>query len=307
MLYGATGNIDSTSVSNGSLRLMYDASVDNIHFEFHHLWSTSNQQQVSDVSDTDRFNLSYANDSLMIKAGRQPINLSHSFFFTPNDFFNPFAALAYNKDFKPGVDAIFIQKQMSTLSSLSAYVVDEPNSKQHSTLIEYESVFGDSSWSLLAGDIQSPAFPAREIIGGTFQTDIFDSISLRIEGHQSSYAGQTFNEWVIGTSHLWQNELSLNLEFFHHGANSAQPNIPYSGHSYGAIGISYPYNPLLQLSANILENLNDHSRIYSAVAGYSMTDNLTANLYLYQPQGNAITTEFGRTVAIQGIELLYYF
>ena len=54
----------------------------------------------------DRLNFQYESGKLNLKIGRQPLNLASTFYFTPNDFFAPFAAQTFFRAYKPGVDAV---------------------------------------------------------------------------------------------------------------------------------------------------------------------------------------------------------
>jgi len=71
----------------------------------------------------DRLNFQYDSSSLNLKIGRQPINLASTFFFTPNDFFAPFAAQTFFRSYKPGVDATREDIQMAELSQISPITV----------------------------------------------------------------------------------------------------------------------------------------------------------------------------------------
>ena len=89
LLLLGSGQINSEATHLLSTRLMYDLDANNWHIEYQQLW-----QQTFAATDTyqtkaDRFNISYSNDAVYLKAGRQAISLTTTFFFSPNDFFLP--------------------------------------------------------------------------------------------------------------------------------------------------------------------------------------------------------------------------
>ena len=65
----------------------------------------------------DRLNIEYSFKKLDLIVGRQPINLATTFYFTPNDFFAPFAAQTFYRVYKPGVDALRANVQIGELSN----------------------------------------------------------------------------------------------------------------------------------------------------------------------------------------------
>ena len=67
----------------------------------------------------DRLNARITYNRLDFILGRQPINLATTYYFTPNDFFAPFAAQSFYRLYKPGVDAARAEVRLGDLSQLS--------------------------------------------------------------------------------------------------------------------------------------------------------------------------------------------
>src|SRR4030042_4416807 len=80
-------------------------------------WSLSDRNYVHTA--IDRFNVRWSKDRLDLLMGRQAINLATTFYFSPNDFFAPFAAQAFYRVYKPGVDALRAEVRLGDLSQLS--------------------------------------------------------------------------------------------------------------------------------------------------------------------------------------------
>lgn len=308
ILYGSSGFVDSKLASEISARLMYNIDLSNWHMEYHQVWqerlATTNQYQ----TQADRFNVSFSNESFYLKLGRQAINLATTFYFSPNDFFAPFSVQTFNRDFKQGVDALQTELQLGELSQLSLlFVNNQQQNLSTSSIVRFESAFENLSWMILAGEVNDQPQVRRKIIGGSIQTDIFDSIGIRAEGHIDKHVNQRTTEWVFGLEHRWLNELSLNLEWFNHGAKSITNNLPYSGSQYLAVGLSYPFTPLLNGSFSVIRNMDDYSRLHTAYINYSLSNESTVSIYVLQPTGQSIITEFSHVLPVVGLELFLYF
>ncbi len=312
LIYGAAGDVDSDLSGEISARLMYDADISHLHFEYHQVWqqrfTTGNPYR----TQADRLNLSYSDESFHFKAGRQVINLATTFFFSPNDFFAPFSVQTFNRDYKQGVDALYTELRISDLTQLSAlWVNNEYENVPTSSMLRFESAFSNVSWMLLAGEINSQPklLPnsKQQVFGASIQSDIFESVGVRAEGHLSEQGGKRTAEWVIGLDRYWANDLNINLEWFHHGANSPAANLPYFASEYLALGLSYPFTPLLNSSLNMIQNMDDQSKLFTLYLNYSLSDESTLSAYALHPDKKTVTTEFGNYLPVTGLEILVYF
>ncbi|HBC56184.1 MAG TPA: hypothetical protein DCZ03_03390, partial [Gammaproteobacteria bacterium] len=66
----------------------------------------------------DQFDLSYENQNFRVRVGRQAIGLATTFYFSPNDFFAPFAPQTFYRVFRSGVDAVRVTWFTGELSEL---------------------------------------------------------------------------------------------------------------------------------------------------------------------------------------------
>ncbi len=80
-------------------------------------WSLSKDSYIHTA--IDRLNVRWSRDRLDLILGRQPVNLATTFYFTPNDFFAPFAAQTFYRVYKPGVDAARAEVRLGNFSQLS--------------------------------------------------------------------------------------------------------------------------------------------------------------------------------------------
>jgi len=297
-------------------------------------WSFSNDKYVRLA--IDRLNARYSHNRLDLIVGRQPINLATTFYFTPNDFFAPFAAQVFYRVYRAGVDAIRAEVRLGDLSQLSLITVlgyksdpasdtgwsDEPHSDRTSYLGRISTVFHDFEWALLAGVVRE-----NNIIGGSLQGELFQWLGVRAEGHVADpdYPQQnSYSELSFGVEHRWESSLDIRLEQFYHGSGAssisdyftkytaAQGENSYLGRNYTALGIGYEFTPLLNAEMLAIANLTDHSYQLLFNTIYSLSDEaeLVVNLGVPigdEPEGTEIKSEFGLSPYRANIEVRIYF
>jgi hypothetical protein len=282
----------------------------------------------------DRLNARFSAGRLDARVGRQPINLATTFYFTPNDFFAPFAAQTFFRVYKPGVDALRADYRIGALSTLSAisvlgYTPDaraetgwsgRPDADRTSYLGRLAGVVRDVEVVVLAGRVRR-----THIFGASLQGEWFEWLGVRAEGHFAAPrdGGQSnYTELNVGFEHRWPTSLELRLEYFHHGSGADDEDdyelsrLPdtasYLGRRYLALGAGYEFTPLLRGEALAIANLVDQSRLLSLYAVYSLSDEaeLALNLGLPfgdEPEGTRVRSEFGLFPRSGSLELRVYF
>lgn len=281
----------------------------------------------------DRLQITWQWQKLGLSLGRQPINLATTFFFTPNDFFAPFAAQNFYRVYKSGVDSIRTDLELSPLSQLSVIFVagygrdldsengwsDTVESKNNSLVLRYENVYGDFQWAVLMAEIEE-----KELLGFSLQGEILQWLGIRAEGHHGHdrLLDRTANELALGLEHRWENSLTANLEFFYHGSGAdnkqdywriaqRQDSI-YLAQRYMAVSISYEFTPLLVGDFLVLENLLDHSRLLAFNTVYSLADEAELVASVTIPLGEksqqlVIESEYGLVANSLNVEIRWYF
>jgi hypothetical protein len=283
----------------------------------------------------DRFNMQYATDTLTVKLGRQPINLATTFYFTPNDFFAPYAAQTFYRAYKPGVDAARLDWQWSELSQISLITVidykqdfesnsgwsNSPDWSETSYLARISTLFNIFEFSGLVGKVNGD-----DIIGVDFQGELFDWLGVRGEGHMRfpDEVDQSRDvKFSLGLEHRFENTLTLRLEQFYQRAGVTD-NHDYSAsilnnrtnfylaRNYTALGVNYEITPLLLGDAVWLFNHNDSSSLLALYASYSLSDEselaVGLNLAIGERTRNGmISSEFGRYPASLSAEYRLYF
>jgi hypothetical protein len=299
--------------------------------------SGSLEESIKEEGDfSSRFTVDHLNVSknfgrVDLKIGRQPVNFASTFYFTPNDFFAPFSAETFFRVYKPGVDAARVDVALGDLSLLSAVYVlgyradpsnvggwgNSPDSERASTVARVSAVLFDSEWAILGGVVRE-----NRIAGGSIQGDIFEWLGVRFEGHVSTpKSGDPVSEMSLGLEHQFESTLSLNLEYFNHGAGSASasrylspgadPGL-YLGKEYLAVGTVYQVSPLLMSNFLYITNLTDRSGLVSAYFVYSVSDEGEASLSLNLPFGEkpgifSLDSEFGAMPISANLEYRVYY
>jgi len=297
-------------------------------------WSFSDAGYVH--AAVDRLNLRWSKDRLDIILGRQPVNLATTFYFTPNDFFAPFAAQTFYRVYKPGVDALRAEVRLGDLSQLSLISVlgyhpdmesdtgwgRRPDAGRTSYLGRVSTNLHNFEWAFIAGTLAD-----SDVVGGSLQGELFKWLGVRAEGHMAYPDAKDLEmhgEFSMGIEHHWENSLDLRLEYFYHGAGSpgasgyssaAMQNTGrglYLGRNYSALGIGYEFTPLLTGQTAFIRNLSDRSLLASFNAIYSISNAAELSIGFTAPfgrkaEGLALKSEFGMYPYSFNMEWRWYF
>ena len=351
---------DKILTGGGFGRLMFDVQTSGLSFEVHAVQSvidtalrtggtqtglaieiersdTLHWRFANDHADLvlDRLNVQFSGDNINIKLGRQAINLAATFYFTPNDFFAPFAAQTFYRTYKPGVDAARLDWQWGELSQLSIYTVlnyptdlthsgnrqTAPDWSETSILARASTLIDSFELAILLGQDHGD-----DIVGLDFQGELFDWLGVRGEGHLRfpDEQGQSRDtKFSLGLEHRFENTLTLRIEQFYQrsGAsneqdyllnNQANTNTFYLAKNYTALGASYEVTPLLNSDAVWIYNYLDSSNLLALYATYSLSDeselSMSVNLSVGdQPENGTLNSEFGSYPKSVNVEYRIYF
>lgn len=284
--------------------------------------------------DTAAFH--YVQDNIEWSLGRQPVNLATTMYFSPNDFFAPFAAQTFYRAYKPGVDSGRAEVRLGNLAQLSLVGVlgyapesavdtewrNRPEWSRNSLLARLAVNRHDWEWALLGGLVRD-----HRITGGSLQGELFDWLGIRGEGHYAAperdgVSGGT--EVSVGIEHRFANSLELRLEQFHHGQGYSSTEAlnqalaagtlreGYTGRDYTALGASYEFSPLLTGQALVIANWSDHSQLLSLNGVYSLSDEAELAMTLSLPKGDhaensSVGSEFGLAPATLACTFRVYY
>ncbi|MBN1551021.1 hypothetical protein JW979_06115 [bacterium] len=259
---------------------------------------------VQGVSAIDRCFFTVKLNKMDMTLGRQPINLGNCFFFTPNDFFQPYSAQAFNRVYKPGVDALRLQYYTGQLSQISligvcGYKDHDPDWTSSALLIRGNQVFGIFEISGMAGKLDS-----RNILGIGIQGEI-GNWGIRSEMNQS-FPDENHPDYLqaaFGADRRWSNSFHLIIEYLYHGngvrektnylEHMLSPGFnedPYLGIHYLGIAANYEFHPLVNGDAAIISNLTDPSCFLTGSLVISLSNESECVLGIQYPIGKDPTS-----------------
>ena len=299
-------------------------------------WSQINEADRDARLGVDWLNLRLSSERVDLTLGRQPINLATVFYFTPNDFFAPFAPQVFFRVYKPGVDAARAEIRLGGLSQLS--VIDvlgydpdpstangwsrEPSLDRSSFLARVSTTLHAFEWALLGGRIYD-----RSIVGGSIQGELAGWLGIRAEGHYAA-AGpdglDSFAKVALDLEHRFENSLTVRLEPYYNsqGYGYGQEVVTsiqtgplqsmFGAKAYTALDLGYEFSPLLTGEVLSIANWIDPSYLISFYSVYSLSNEAEFSVGLSlpigtRPKGGEIKSEFGLLPESVSAELRYYF
>ncbi len=232
--------------------------------------------------DVDWLNIKLTGDKYTVKVGRQPMNLATTFFFTPNDFFGPFASTAFFRAYKVGVDGVSANVQLGEFTQLELFGVmgyegglkdNDPSIRDSAGIARASTVVGLFEVGAVGGRLER-----GYVAGADFQGEVFEYWAVRGEGHYAMPAKRAASafEGALGIDRRFEGGYTVQAEYFFHGAGNAKDDyfqgfsnlsarLPYLGQHYGALGLNYEWSALTNINAAVLSNLQDPS---ATVTGY---------------------------------------
>ncbi|MBE9516802.1 MAG: hypothetical protein IME93_07465 [Proteobacteria bacterium] len=284
------------------------------------------------VADIDRLYLGYNKNRLSASIGRMAINLSRTFYFSPNDFFVPFAAQSFYREHKAGVDALRFSWEPVELTRLSLLSVEgyeadvqsatgwsaRPVSDRRSYLASISTAFGNAEIGVLGGHVRD-----ARIVGASLQTGLGDLFDLRAEGHVAEPDVDRqldVAQWSIGLGYRPDSDMDFRIEYYRHGRGATESqdynlfatDSTYLGRHYMAMGMVYQWSAITTFNAMALANQDDDSGLISINLVRSLSDESDMDISLSMPYGQrsdspVIESEYGLYPASLAIEWRSYF
>lgn len=160
----------------------------------------------------DRLNFSYEKDNYLFTVGRQRINWSFSFVWSPNDLFNNASFYDFDYVEKPGSDALRFQYFASPVSSLDAVMKFDKNMNITAAAMYRLNKFG-YDFQALGGVLASKDLAvglgwSGDLNGGSFTGELSYFYPMK-KSDKSTFLGS------LGYSYTFSNELFLYGEFMY--------------------------------------------------------------------------------------------
>lgn len=275
----------------------------------------TDSDRVRAVQSLDRFSMSYTTESWVFTLGRQAYSWGNGIVFRPMDLFDPFAPDAVDESYKPGVDAIYVQRLTAGGSDLTALIV--PRRDPATGRVEKDQSSAALKWHAFGSSVQIDLLAARDYRDTVFGLGLagslgdavwrLDLVPVWLDG------GGTKVSLVANLEHAWQwhgRNFSGFLEYFRNGfgrggrgytleelgqdliARLARGQLFNTGRDYVAGGLRIELTPLLEIDPVLLLNLGDRSSLLLVQGSYSIRENLSVDFGV-RMAGGPRGTEFG--------------
>jgi hypothetical protein len=268
-------------------------------------WNIRQSEHLQADFFIDRFNAEGYMGSLSFVLGRQRIAWGSGFFWNPTDVFNPYGPLALDPEDRPGVDALRLDYQLGTVSSVTIAhaVADKPwyyreYADHAATVVRAGTGLGSYDLHVMA------AFDRRErtlgldltgYLGGAgihleaayvrspLRVDTVDDPELGAPG--DIYGSLSWSEIVAGLDYGLGDGTNLQLEWFHNTGGTTEPDryTPLAvvqgrllavGRDYAVGSLSRPITPLFTGRLVALLNVPDGSAALVPGLDWSASQNV---------------------------------
>jgi hypothetical protein len=262
----------------------------------------------------DRLAVGYGTETWLLRFGRQAISWGNGLAFQTLDFMNPFSPFTIDKDYKTGDDMLYGQwqslGQTGTPGKLDvqAIVVPRRDPVTHAITSE-DSSAGVKLRTRVAGfdvDLIAARNYAENLMGVGLAHSIGGAV-WRMDLAHTDLANAA-NDWSLVTNldyswTLFDHNMYGFIEYFHSGVGEAseagyvQPNPALAerlargelftlARDYAALGLQWEATPLVNLFANLIQNLDDGSRFLQLRGVYDWRQNLQFMAGLNLPAGS---------------------
>lgn len=339
-------------IYNNNFRSVFNGLLsDSIDFQLHlnHSYTTTNQKLPStqlaspyelfshhllkDKNNTtkiDRLQFSFQSNGYDYVIGRQAISFGTSHFISTMDVINPFAPGTIDSSFKPGIDAIRIQKALSNTGEIefifAANQINENNayflrSRILKNQIDYEFLVGRFRQHNMIGfgfegEVQSQS------IWGELALIRYDNNLLDL--NQDQHNNLSFN---LGFDYHPNDGESISVSWFHQesGAKSSRdfnrvltnPSFKeqfayLKGTNYLNLTYQRKIKPLVDFSSSIIFNLEDQSSYIQPKLHVNTSNNSSLTIFYTFGLGTkmangSLLSEFGELANTVGIFSQIYF
>lgn len=266
------------------------------------------------VQRLDRLAAGYGNGTWLVRFGRQAVSWGNGLVFQPLDFVNPFSPVAVDKDYKTGDDMLYAQWQMGGQRDVQLMIVPRRDPSNHAVLSTESS--HAAKLRLRAGAFDIETLVARHYDENLFGLGVarslggavwrFDLACANLAGQDSAWSG------VTNLDYSWT-LFGLNMygfiEYYRNGVGESStasyvvPNPALAARiargelftlarDYAAAGVQVELTPLVNLFANLIQNLDDGSRMMQVRAVYNWRENVQWMAGFNLPAGER-GSEFG--------------
>ncbi|OZG71083.1 hypothetical protein BTA51_22135 [Hahella sp. CCB-MM4] len=262
----------------------------------------------------DRLSLTFTENNLVVRLGRQALTWGSGQVFHPMDLVNPFQPVATDTAYKRGTDMAYLQWLFDSGADVQLVVVphkrrgSEDANAGKATQAVFGSIPGDTlQWNLLLANDRADTVFGLGVTGPVGEALWnLEVIPTHLDG------GGTKTSALMNLTYagFWlQRNLSAYVELYHNGfgesgsytlaelngalANRLERGQQFvTGRDYLSVGATWDWTPLIQLTPTMIFNLHDQSALFDAQISWSLSDEITIKAGGRMPAGDQ-GTELG--------------
>ena len=245
------------------------------------------------VQRLDRLALGYGSGRVTVRVGRQAVSWGNGLVFQPLDFLNPFSPIAIDKEYKTGDDMLYGQYQIAG-GDVTGVIVPRRDPVTHAVTGRDSSYAGKLRARVAGFDLDLLA--ARHYDENLFGLGVVHSVGgavWRLDLEYNDLPGDAAWSLVTNLDYSWvlfgKNMYGF-AEYFRNGlgvaheagyvspdpelaARLARGELFTLARDYAALGLQVELAPLVNVFANLIQNLNDASRFVQLRAVYDWREN----------------------------------
>jgi hypothetical protein len=283
-------------ISGGSLLGSDNTNTDHV-FRYRVLdasWNVLEQDRSLSTITFDRFNAKTSFGWGDVTVGRQAITFGKTYFWNPLDVFYPLGASQFDRDYKPGVDAVKVDIPLGLYSGFTMVgaagprvkigagtgVGNDPQDASWYGAALLGRLFADvAGWdfSLQGGKVFGGWQVGAGVVGDVgpvqVRSELVQFVALSSDPLPSPLQGNLMEDsfqGVVGLGHRFENSLSLDFEYFYNGAGDPDnlnaalvrmgfgSSLQMSRHLAGLVA-RYEFSPLVIGELGAIVSLSDGS------------------------------------------------
>jgi len=217
--------------------------------------------------------------------GRQRINWGVGRVWQPTDRFHPINPANYVKIEKTGADALSFKYFFGLLTDAEIVVNFKENIKNYNYGLRVRTNFSPFTTSLILGYFDNEPNAGFDLSGN------IAGAGIRTEGiyaYNKEHPDSSYMRFIIGIDNQFNSKIYALIEFQYNGEGTTckyrydfmkiiTGKMMNTGVYYLAETLNYQIHPLLILSINLMQNINDGSGYISPFVMWSALENLSIN------------------------------
>jgi hypothetical protein len=326
-LLGVGGDSLETRRALAAAGLLTIGTVTGLPNDKHRLFDLTDElsdgNRVAAVQRLDRLALGYSSGNATLRFGRQAVSWGNGLAFQVLDFVNPFSPIAVDKDYKTGEDMLYGQWMLAAGADAQLMLLPRRDPLTHD--LDHERASQALKLHARTGAFDVDALVARHydqtllglglvrsVGGAVWRFDTLHTEVPRRDGVWSFVTNLDYS-WTL----LGKNMYGF-VEYFRNGFGGAREGdylVPdpelaarlargelYSvGRDYAALGVQIELAPLVNLFGNLINNLNDASRIVQFRGVWDARQNLAVMAGANVPVGGRGSEYGGIPTPLPGI------